>query len=191
MTERGRFLRQWIVTGGFFARRNRSCRRIEKGNQRREHVAEHPGNAEGHVHPRASERGWWQNFDAVDPTGRLIVNRTRTHQMQCLTDIFAAIAQRCGAPEIENQMLRPVTMALQMMTQHLFARCFPKLEGRRCRHGARIGGIKIAPGRQHIQSSARRCTRGAWHDMMTVQRRQQRRPFLSSTFTPQGIRLII
>ncbi|MNX98577.1 hypothetical protein D3C86_1309930 [compost metagenome] len=189
MPERNGLFRERIVARRFLPPRNGLGGGVEKRDQCRKHIAEKAGYAKSDVDTRPPQARRRQNLDAGDPAGGEIVDRSRPHQMQRLGHILTAIAQTGAAPQIENQMFRPVAVGLQMMAQHLFARHFAELERRRRRHGARIGGIEIAARGQHIEPSARRCAGGAGGDMPAIKRSQQGSFFRFGAFKPQKIGL--
>ena len=61
--------------------------------------------------------------------------------------------------------------------QNLFGRAAPDLPGVAGRHGARIDGVEIAPGRQHVETAARRRARRPGRHETSAERAQQAERF--------------
>ena len=163
-----------VVAVGLVARGDRADRRVDQRDLGGEHVAEQAGDAEGDVDARPPERRRRQHLDAGDAAGRGIPLRAAAHQRQALRDLLAAGPQAGAAPQIDDQRARPVAMVLRIAAHHLVGRGAAELEGRRRRHGARIGGEQIAPGRQHVAAAARRRAGRAGLDVAAVERGKQR-----------------
>ncbi len=80
-------------------------------------------------------------------------------------------------------------MILQIAAQHLVGGGAAKLEGGRRRHRARVGGEKVAAGRQHVAAAARGRARRAGGYMAAVERGDQRLALAGSTCAAQRIGL--
>ena len=140
-----------LVAGG-----HRLHRRVEDRDLRREEVAEQAGDPAGDVDPRPAERRRRQHLDAGDAAARPLPLRPAPHQRQRLGDLLAAGPERRRAPEIEHHRPRPVAVLLQIEPHHLVGGAAAEFDGGRCRDRARIGGVEVAPGRQHVRAPARR-----------------------------------
>ena len=81
-------------------------------------------------------------------------------------------------------------MVLRVAAHHLVGRGAAKLEGGRRRHGARIGGEQIAPGRQHVGAAARRRAGRAGLDVAAVERGKQRVALGLGAAGAQRVRLV-
>ena len=66
-----------------------------------------------------------------------------------------------AAPQVEHQRARPVAVVLQMPAQQIGGGALGQRQGGAGRHGARVDGEQVAPGRQHIGPPARRRARPA------------------------------
>ena len=95
-------------------------------------------------------------------------------------ELVAAGAHGRGAPKIEHDSFRPFAMILSVSDQNLFGRAtagLPRVAGW---GGARVDGVEIAAGRQHVEPAARgRAGRARSHEK-SVQRAQKAKPFRSA-----------
>ena len=94
-----------------------------------------------------------------------------------LSKIVAAGAHGRRAPEVDDDALRPVAMVLGVAGQDLLGRAPPDLPGVAGRRRARIDGVEVAPGRQHVETAARRRAGRSGGDEASAERPQQAERF--------------
>ena len=120
-----------------------------------------------------SDRAGGQNLDAGNTAGGVIPSRAAAHQRETLGDLLAAGTQRRAAPQVDDERARHLAVRLQMGADHLAGGEPAEVHGCRGRQRARIGSEEIAAGRQHVASSARRCTGRAGRHAAAVERSEQ------------------
>ena len=129
---------------------------VEQRDLARKDVAEEAGNAQCRVDPRPAQHRQRQHLEAADAVRRRVPGRTAADERESLREIVAAGAHGRRAPEVDDDPLRPVAVVLRMAGQHLLGRAPPDLPGVAGRGRARIDGVEIAPGRQHVEAPPRR-----------------------------------
>ena len=166
-----------IVFVVFVEQRNGLHGGIKQRDLRGEDIAEEAGNTQGHIHARAVERGLRQDLETRHARRGLIPHRLRADQRHGLRQIIAARAHGGAAPQINHDGARPVAMVLRIACNHLLRRALADFPGGAGGHGARVDGIEIAPGRQHIKPAARGRARRAGLNKATIERAQQTADF--------------
>ena len=87
-----------------------------------------------------------------------------------MRDVIAARAHVGRAPRGKQHRARPVAVVLQVLFDQK-VRGFPAELPRRLRgHCATVDGEEVAPGGQHIEASARGCTRRSGRDRLPIER---------------------
>ena len=148
-------------------------RGVKECDLRWKEIAKQPGDTPGNIDARASDRGGRQHFDPGDAARGMVPDRPAAHERQSLRDLLAAGAQCRASPEVDDHRPRHLAVRLQMRAHHFVGGEPAKLHRGWCRQRARIGGEKIASGRQHIAPSARRRSSGARCDTASVECREE------------------
>ena len=102
------------------------------------------------------ELGDGQDFESADAGRAVIPERPRAHEQKRERKILAAGAHGGAAPHIHHQRARILAMILEVTAEQFLGGLLGENDGRAGRHGARIDGVEIAPGGQHIGAAARR-----------------------------------
>ncbi len=139
------------------------------------------------VDTRTPHRGAGQHLDAGDARARAIPHRAAAHQRKALGDLLAAGPERGAAPQIDHQRARHLAMGLEVEADYVVGRESAKLHGGRRRQEARIGGVEIASGGQHVAPSALRCAGRPGRYTFAVERRDQRVALGGGAALPQRI----
>ena len=84
-----------------------------------------------------------------------VPHRPHAEQRHRLREVVAAGAHGGAAPEVDDDAARPVAVVLHVARDHLVGGAPADLPGRPRRDGARIDGVEVAPGRQHVEPAAR------------------------------------
>ena len=142
---------------------------VEQADQIGEGIAEESGNPQGHVHARTVEQAQRQNFKVVDPLTAGGPDRAHTHQRHGLGDVVAAGAHGRGAPDGQAELAQVIAVVLQMPFENQVRRLKTDAPRRGGRQVAHVHRVEIAPGRQHVQTTATRCAAGAGRDETTAQ----------------------
>src|SRR5208282_5473233 len=88
-------------------------------------------------------------------------------------DVIAARPHIRGAPGGECQRLRPLAVLLAMALEEEAGRFPAELPGGGRRHGAAVERVKIAPGGEHVEASARGRTRRPRLDKAAIEPGEQ------------------
>ena len=166
-----------IVVGALLERGDSANGGGEERDLARKDVAEEAGNAQGHIDPRPAQHRQRQNLEAADAAGRSVPGRPAADERESLSEIVAAGAHGRRAPEVDDDALRPVAVVLGVAGQNLLGRAPPDLPGVAGRRRARIDGVEIAPGRQHVETAARRRAGRSGGDEASAERPQQAERF--------------
>ena len=94
---------------------------------------------------------------------------------EAVGDLLAAGAQRRAAPEIDDERARHLAMGLQVFADDFVGGEPAEVHRRRRRQHARIGGVEIAAGGQHVGATARRRACGTGGNAAAVERGEKRR----------------
>ena len=148
-------------------------RRVDQRDLRREQVAEQAGNAPSDIDARASHGGGRQHLDAGDACACRVPDRPAAHQREALGDLLAAGPQRGAAPQIDDEGARHLAMRLEIEADHIVGGEPAELHRGRRRQHARIGGVEIAAGWQHVAPAALRRAGGAGLHALAVERGKQ------------------
>src|ERR1700722_14734844 len=162
-----------IVLGALLERGDGANRGREERDLTRKDVAKQTGNAQRHVDPRAAQHGERQHLEAADAGRRRVPNGPAADQRKCLREIVAAAAQGSRAPQVEDHPLRPFAMVLRVTRANLFGRAPAALPGGAGGGRSRIDGVKIAAGRQDVETAARWRASRSWRHELSAERAQE------------------
>ncbi len=139
-------------------RRDGGDRAVEQIDQAGERIAEEAGDAQRHIDPRPVEHRDRQHLEPGHPAARALPDRPHAEKRQRLGDVVAAGAHIGRAPSRHRDPRRIAPVILRIALDDQPRRMPAELPRRRRRHGARIDGKEIPPGREDVRASP---TRGA------------------------------
>ena len=146
---------------------------VEQRDLRLEGIAEEARYAQRDIDARMIELGDGQDLDAAHARRALIPHGARAHEEKRERKVLAAGAHGGAAPHIHHQRARPVAVILEVAAEQFLRSLLGEHERRAGRHRARIDGIEIAPGGQHVGAAARRRARRTWSHEFAVESGEQ------------------
>src|SRR4029079_2216297 len=143
-----------IFVALLLALRERLSRRLEQLRETRKNVAEQAGYAQRHVDAGTAELGRRDDVVTRHAARSVVPARRDARQMQGHRKILARGAHGRGAPEIDDEPLRPVAVILQVTTQQFLGELDALRLRRRRGYGAEVDGKQIAARGQHVLAPA-------------------------------------
>ena len=169
--------RQWVLRLGFAAGGHQGRGPVEPGHQLRKRIAKQPGNAQGHIHPRSTQAGDWDQFQVHQAAAGPIPHRSHPQQGQGLGDVFPAIAHGAGAPHGEGQAAQRFPLVHQMLVQQQLGAAATEVPGGLGGQAPQIHAVEIAPGGQEIGPAPGGGSGGAGGDASTAEGREEAAAF--------------
>ena len=135
-----------------------------------EGVAEEARDAHGDVDARAAELGQRDHLDPGDPCVLRVPDRAHAEQGQDLGHVVALGPHRRRAPGDEPDHAGQLAGVALVALEQRVGQAPADVPGQLGRQRARVDGVEVAPGRQHVDATARGAARRPRGHVAAVQR---------------------
>ena len=149
-------MRGIVLIGRLVERDDQLDRAIDERDQMRKRVAEEAADAQRDVDARTSERSSGIDREILNAARLRIPDRLDAEQRQHLGDVVAVRAHLRRAPGAEADHLRVAPLFGEVAVEHLARQLLADAPRGLRRQRARIDGVEVAAGRQHVRHAARR-----------------------------------